>query len=171
MTWTYLSPPTGRDIDKVRLLMGDTDSTRPLLTDEEIEYLLSLTGSVDPTTLRYTEAQIRQAAARAADSAAASLWSLADKSIGPTRIALSQRREALIKTADRLWGEVGGRIDTAAAVAPLLGGVSRGDDSGLITSDSKAPTFYKHMQEASPEPGVDQGGAGGSNPLLGGGGG
>jgi hypothetical protein len=40
MTFTYVGPATS-DRDKVRFLIQDTDSTAPLLTDEEIAWLIS----------------------------------------------------------------------------------------------------------------------------------
>ena len=40
MTWTYVGPATA-DRDKVRFLIQDVDTTRQLLSDEEIAYLLT----------------------------------------------------------------------------------------------------------------------------------
>ncbi len=40
MTWTYVGPATA-DRDKVRFLIQDVDTTRQLLSDEEIAYLLA----------------------------------------------------------------------------------------------------------------------------------
>ena len=42
MTWTYDGDPMGDRKDEVRLMVGDTTETTPLMQDEEIEYLLSL---------------------------------------------------------------------------------------------------------------------------------
>lgn len=41
MTWTYGGDPSGNARDRVRFLVGDTDSTDQLLSDEEIAWLLS----------------------------------------------------------------------------------------------------------------------------------
>ena len=41
MTFTYVDPITGGNRDKVRFLLGDTNSADPLFTDEEIAYLLA----------------------------------------------------------------------------------------------------------------------------------
>lgn len=41
MTWTYSNNPAGSDRDKVRFLIGDTDTTNQLVTDEEINWMLS----------------------------------------------------------------------------------------------------------------------------------
>ncbi len=40
MTFTYEGDPAVSDIAKIRFLVGDTDSTDQLLSDEEIAYLL-----------------------------------------------------------------------------------------------------------------------------------
>jgi hypothetical protein len=43
MTFTY-SDPSDSDLEAVRFRIADTDSDRPLLTDEEIEYELAEAG-------------------------------------------------------------------------------------------------------------------------------
>jgi hypothetical protein len=40
VTWTYSGNPSASDLDKVRFLSGDTDSTNPIATNEEITFLL-----------------------------------------------------------------------------------------------------------------------------------
>jgi hypothetical protein len=39
MTFTYSGDPTSSATDEIRFMISDTDSTRPLLTDEEIAYI------------------------------------------------------------------------------------------------------------------------------------
>lgn len=46
MTWTYSEDPTSSDLDEVRALIQDTDSSFPLLQDEEIEWLLGKWSAV-----------------------------------------------------------------------------------------------------------------------------
>ena len=41
MTFTYNGNPAASPLEEVRFLVGDTDSTRPLLQDEEIEYVIA----------------------------------------------------------------------------------------------------------------------------------
>lgn len=41
MTFTYTGDPAASDLDEVRFLISDTDSTRVLLTDEEIAYVVN----------------------------------------------------------------------------------------------------------------------------------
>lgn len=54
MTWSYVVPLDDPK-DQVRLLMGDTNSARPLLQDEEIDFVLS------------SEARVMWAAAQCCD--------------------------------------------------------------------------------------------------------
>jgi len=42
MTWTYSGNPAANERDAVRFLVADTESTDPLITDEEIAYLLDI---------------------------------------------------------------------------------------------------------------------------------
>lgn len=42
MTWTYSGDPTSGDKDEVRALLQDTDETFPLLSDEEINWLIGV---------------------------------------------------------------------------------------------------------------------------------
>jgi len=41
MTFTYNSSALNEDLNRIRLEIGDTDSDRPLLEDEEIEQIIS----------------------------------------------------------------------------------------------------------------------------------
>lgn len=42
MTWTYSGDPASNNRDAVRFLVGDTDTTDQLISDEEIAYLLDV---------------------------------------------------------------------------------------------------------------------------------
>jgi len=46
MNWSYNGPDSS-DKDLVRFLMGDTEETKPLLMDEEIQYLLDTYQDID----------------------------------------------------------------------------------------------------------------------------
>lgn len=41
MAWTYSGDPGSSETDKYRFLIGDTDEDEPVLTDEEINFVLS----------------------------------------------------------------------------------------------------------------------------------
>lgn len=40
MTFTYNGDPAASDLEEVRFLVGDTDPTRPLLSDEEVQFVI-----------------------------------------------------------------------------------------------------------------------------------
>ena len=96
MTWTYSGNPSSTDRDAVRFLVADTDSTDPLITDEEIAYLLDL----------YTEPP--HAAVGAARAIAAKFSRDADqaRSIGDLSLneSLSQKSTQYHHLADHLAG-------------------------------------------------------------------
>lgn len=57
MTWTYL-PAAMRNLDRVRLLIGDTDSADPQLQDEEITFFLTEAGNPRAAAVQAVEALI-----------------------------------------------------------------------------------------------------------------
>lgn len=81
MTWTYSSNPSTSAKDKIRFLVGDTDPNEPLITDEEIEWILSL------------QPDIYVAASMTALAISAKFARLADKEVGELRVSLSQKAE------------------------------------------------------------------------------
>ena len=46
MSWNYSGDPSSSDKDKVRFLIGDTDTNEQLLTDEEIDFLIGKHDSI-----------------------------------------------------------------------------------------------------------------------------
>lgn len=41
MTWSYSGNPSASDTDKYRFLIGDTNENEPILSDQEIEYVVA----------------------------------------------------------------------------------------------------------------------------------
>jgi len=95
LTWTYSGDPTASDLDGVRFLVGDVDEDEQLLSDEEIEYLLS----------QYSDS--RMAAARAARAIAARFARQVDERVGDMALTLSQRVRHFTALADELESRVG----------------------------------------------------------------
>jgi len=127
MTWTY-SDPSGSDLDAVRFKIGDTDSTDEQLSDEEINYLLTSTGSVD------------RAAIAAARSLLAKYSRLCDQRTGDISISYSQRRDSYAALVRQLQL---GMIPT-----PYAGGIS--DDDKQVDEDDDdrvKPAFEVGMME------------------------
>lgn len=52
MSFSYSGDPAGSQLDECRFLLGDTDESRPILQDEEIDYIIATYGS-NINTLRY----------------------------------------------------------------------------------------------------------------------
>lgn len=88
MTWSYSGDPASSDMDLVRFLCGDTDSAIPLITDEEINYLISV--RVSPYI----------AASEACLQIMAKLAKEVDYAIGPEKVSASQRFENYRKLMD-----------------------------------------------------------------------
>jgi hypothetical protein len=82
MTWTYSGDPAANNRDSVRFLIGDTDTTKQQLTDEEIAFLLTQSGD-----------NVYLAGASACYAIAADYARLVDKEVGDLVIDYSQRVE------------------------------------------------------------------------------
>lgn len=85
MAWTYGGDPSANNRDKVRFLIGDTDSTNELLQDAEITFLFNEWNS-----------NAYLAAAHACDSLAAKFAGKADnsKSVGDLSISTQFGQQA-----------------------------------------------------------------------------
>lgn len=109
MTWTYSGNPASSDRDAVRFLVGDTDTTDQLITDEEIAYLLSV----------YSEAP--NAAVGAARSIAAKFARFSDQARTVGNLSLSesfsQKSEQYHHLADHLAGLASGITSPPMPVA------------------------------------------------------
>lgn len=125
MTWTYSGDPSSSNKDAVRFYIGDTDSTTPHVTDEEIAFALSQQGN-NP----------RRAAASLARSLSAKYAHKVDKSIGDLSISYSQSASQYMALANLLDSEAAS--GSGAAVVPYLGGMTISDkrnyelDAGLV---------------------------------------
>ena len=116
MTWTYGGDPgTGTAAqrrDAVRLRIGDTTSTDPQLTDEEIAYALSdASNSVLAAALTSCKWLVSRYARQA------------DIKMGETSVSASQRAKAY--TA--LVGQLESELLTGTSAAPYVGGTSIAD--------------------------------------------
>lgn len=91
MTWTY-DGPNGSAVDRVRLLIGDTDETDPLLQDEEIAFFLGEAGD-----------SIYQAAHDCCYAVGSKFARMAtSKSVGDLSLSYSDRARAFMDQAERL---------------------------------------------------------------------
>ena len=111
MSWSYTGDPTSSSKDTVRFLVGDTVSTAPRISDEEIAFNISLAPS-----------SIYLAAAYSADGIAARSASSVDKSVGDLKLSYSQQATAFRELANNLR-----RRATLNTVPVYVGGISVSD--------------------------------------------
>lgn len=130
MTFTYCSP-LDNDRDKVRLYVGDTNSSDALLQDEDIQFFLESEGSP------------KRAAAVAALSISAKFSRLADETVGQVRVSFSQKSEQYAKLADKL--RMSADVDD---VVPYAGGISISDKRAQEDdADRVPPAFERTIHE------------------------
>lgn len=92
MAWTYTGDPAHSDRDRVRFLIGDTDTNDQLLNDAEIDWILTEAGD-----------SIYQAAHDACHTIASKFARLAtSKSVGDLSLSYQDRAQAFYALADRL---------------------------------------------------------------------
>ncbi len=113
MTWSYAGPAAS-DRDAVRFLVGDTDETTQLLSDEEIDYL------VGQWLLRYDS--VLYVAAVAADQISTRFAGLVDVSADGVSVSTAQLSQRYAELAARLRAQhknaqVGGEIDLSNLMA------------------------------------------------------
>jgi hypothetical protein len=131
MAWSYGADPAGSVIDEVHFLVGDTDSTDPLLQDEEVSMLLTRYPKPDgkPAYL---------AGAAAAEAIAAKFARKMNSTVGPLSQQAEQQYLHYLQMADKLraaWATNGRGSGTQTLRItpgiPVLGG---GGDTVLGTN-------------------------------------
>ncbi|HZT90284.1 MAG TPA: hypothetical protein VFA12_20255 [Stellaceae bacterium] len=110
----------------MRLLIGDTNSTNPLLQDEEIAFDLTQVPTV------------YGAAAMACSQVAAKFSSLADQSAGQTKIAYSQRAKAYRAMAAEYKNLAAAR----GGGMPYAGGISISDKAQQTQDSDRVPPNF-----------------------------
>jgi hypothetical protein len=131
MSWSYRDP-SANDKDWVRWRVGDTDYTDQLQSDEEIIDVLSIEGN------KY------MAAAQTAEAISGQLSREADKTVGPLRIATSQRADGYAKLAKRIRSEIAGRV------APYAGGISVADMDAVEADTDRVPADFAVGMDDTP---------------------
>lgn len=130
MAATYGGDPDD-PIDRIRLLVGDTDVTDPLLQDEEIEFLVA------------NEGPVYHAAAAAADAIAAKLARKVDTRVGGISKSNSQATEHYLKLAKRLRGQ-----QALQAVPFYAGGLSEAEkQTDAQDSDLPRSEFTRDLHD------------------------
>ncbi len=118
MTWSYSGDPSASPQDEVRFLLGDTNSSNELISDEEIAYLLTKYGSA------------LSAAQQGARAISAKVSSQVDESTGEmskSKGALAERYRLL---AEELKSQIAdGDIDMFAGGISIADIESRQEDT------------------------------------------
>lgn len=98
MSWSYSGNPADSTKDTVRFLIGDVEADDPLLSDEEIAYVISESGG-----------SVYQAAHDACYHIASTFSRMAtSKSVGDLSLSYANRADAYFKLANELL-ELGAR--------------------------------------------------------------
>lgn len=126
MTWSYSASSLGMDKNRVRLLLGDTDTSVQQLQDEEITYVLGY------------ETSPALAAAACADLLAAKYAIQVNTENGSLKVAASARMNHFADLADRLRKGGAGFIpgDPVVIQATMYVGGASQEAKDAITADS-----------------------------------
>lgn len=139
MAFTYTDDPENVARDAVRLLVGDTDSSDPLLSDAEVAFYLSENGSNN-----------YRAGSEACKAIAAKLARLPDLKTGRVTISNSDRAKAFLDLADKLARKA------LSFVAPYAGGISKADKETQEENTDRVEPFFTRTSFVQP----------GTNPLA-----
>lgn len=134
MAWTYSGDPATSVRDKVRFLVGDTDTTSQEMTDAEVDAMIA-----DAANEPY-------AAAIACAYALASKYARkVDKSIGDLSISWGQVAKGYRDLVQQLRIQAAG---AAGVLAPYAGGISVSDKEGdREDSDRVQPHFRTNLHD------------------------
>jgi hypothetical protein len=140
MAWTYdVTQLATSSLFQVRFYCGDTDSTRQLVQDEEIEFVL-LSQPSSPL-----------AAAIVCDAVAAKLSQEADARAGDLSESSSQKAEAFRQRAKDL------RQNAARLAKPIFGGITKTQKENLERDTDLVQPSFRIGQDEHPELPSDRG--------------
>lgn len=133
MTWTYSGNPGASTLDQVRFLLGDTNTTRQLFSDEEITWTLTV------QTAPYL------AAADLAELQASRAGGVRSKTVGDLSVTYDSA----------FWSDLARNLRRRNAmqggVAVFAGGISRDDKSTREDEvDRVPPLFNRDLHEVAP---------------------
>lgn len=137
MSWSYSGNPASSALDAVRFLLLDTDIQSQLLSNEEINYLLSVEND-----------NIYEAAIRGAIQASAKFGRKGSKSVGDLSIEYGAQADFYQSLADRLRRE---RVLRGGSGAALFTANSK-DDKRQRENDTDRvdPLFTRKQGEYRP---------------------
>lgn len=115
MTFSYSGDPTDSELDSVRFLTGDTDARLPLLSDEEIEWLITIWG----------DRNVYYHAAKAAESISAKMSREVSLTADSQSLTLSELQEKYSRLAVSLFHQYQDLL--ASGVELHAGGMTAGE--------------------------------------------
>lgn len=140
MAFTY-ADPSNSNLEAVRFLIGDTDSAKAQLTDAEINYLLTESGS-----------DVYLSASSACLSLASKYARMVDKEVGDLALDYSQRQKAYIELSKELKRQMARKKSPNIFCGGLTtaGKETYTDNTALVQ-----PTFYRDITTDEGEVDVD----------------
>lgn len=129
MAWTYSGDPAGSNRDEVRFLCGDTDTNDQLVNDAEIAWAITEEGNN------------QAAAANICEHLASKFARKVDKTVGPTKLLMSQKSTAFAERANELRGRV-----AVIGATPYAGGISIADKQTYEDDTDRVEPFFGRRQ-------------------------
>lgn len=139
MTFTYTADPQNVQLDAMRLLIGDTDSTAPLLQDSECNYFLSLNSN---TFL---------AASESCKAISAKFARLADTTVDSVSIKHSQKAKQYAELGENLERKV-----KIMGALPFAGGISRQEIANNWNDNDLVKPSFSLGQDDHPSTSLDR---------------
>ena len=133
MAWTYGADPENSNLDAVRLLIGDTDTTDQQLQDSEVNYFLSLFGVAG-------DSRIVPAAIRSCEALAAKYARQVDTTNQGLHVGASKRSEHYRTLADSLRD-----LETTVAEV-FLGGNTFSEARTMDENTDLIPPTFRRAQ-------------------------
>lgn len=138
MTFTYTNDPANSTLDRVRVLLGDIDSTVPLVTDEVLNYYISENSTAEG------------AAADAADHLAAK-YAI---DVNNTNVSLSVSAGERHRQFRALAADLRSRRNIKALMNAtiLVGGISKTERDSLEADTDDIPSRFRTDMHAYTDP-------------------
>lgn len=124
MTWTYSGNPSNSQLDAIRFIIGDTDTTDQLLSNEEINYMITEYGDS------------RHAASESCRAIAAKFARLMSRSIGGLSADFSAKYRQYLELAESIETN-----EELRPVAPYISGYSRSAKEAVDSDTDRENIF------------------------------
>jgi len=129
MTWSYSGDPGASDLDHIRFLIQDTDTTEQLFSNEELTFLFNQYGDAYSAAIAAVTTLIAKGSRVAEESK-----TVGDLSLSVKSGALVTQWEALLKylKAERFRYAPGSPIINANAIVPTVERVEEDESTDFV---------------------------------------